>query len=109
MQAGSDDGMPRCTVADAMAQGGKCTHGHPRDEGVVTGGWCSGGNCGGIVSERATVEDLEEDDPDRWAPSVSDSGSVMGWQAGSRAEMGRGQCRAGLVAEKTTHTYFFPF
>jgi hypothetical protein len=98
--------MPRCTAADATAQGGKHTHGHPHDEGVVMGGRCSGGNCGGIVSELAAGEDLEEDGPDRWAPSVSDGGSVTGWQASSRAEMGRGRCRAGPVTEKTTHTYF---
>jgi hypothetical protein len=28
-QAGNDDGMPRCTAANATAQGGKWTRGHP--------------------------------------------------------------------------------
>jgi hypothetical protein len=28
-QAGSGDGRPRCTAADAMAQGGRWTHDHP--------------------------------------------------------------------------------
>jgi hypothetical protein len=78
-QAGSGVGMSWRTTADAMAQGCKSTHGHPRDEGVVTGGWRSGGNYGGIASERATGKDLGEDGPDRWAPSVSDGGAITGW------------------------------
>jgi hypothetical protein len=60
-----------------MAQGGRRTHGYPRDEGVVTGGWCSGGNCGGDASEHVDGEDLGEDGPARWAPFVSDGGAVM--------------------------------
>jgi hypothetical protein len=48
-----------------MAHGGMRIRGHPRDEGVVTGGWRSGGNCGGNASERVTGEDLGEDSPDR--------------------------------------------
>jgi hypothetical protein len=89
MQAGSSDGTPQSTTADTMAEGGRCKRGHPRDEGVVTGGRRSGGNCDGNASERAAGEDLGEDDPDRWVPSVSDGGVVMGWQAGSHEEMGR--------------------
>jgi hypothetical protein len=44
-----------------MAQGGRRTRGHPHDEGVVTGGWRSGGNCGGNANER------------------NDGDAVMGW------------------------------
>jgi hypothetical protein len=84
----------RADTADATTQGGRRIRRHPRDEGVVTGGWRSGGNCDGNASERAPGEDLEEDGPDRWAPSISDSGAVMGWQGSSRAEMGRGRCKA---------------
>jgi hypothetical protein len=62
-----------------MAQGGRRTRGHPRDKGVVTGGWRSGANCSGNGSECATGEDLGEDDPDRRVPSVSDGGAVTGW------------------------------
>jgi hypothetical protein len=43
---------------------------------------------------------------DRWAPFVSDGGTVMGWQAGSHAEMGRGRRRAGPATEKMTHDDF---
>jgi hypothetical protein len=86
-----------------MAQAGRHTRGHPRNEGVVTSGWCSGGNCGGIASECAAGEDLGEDDPNRWVPSVSDGGMVTGWQ---RVEMGRGQCRVGPAAEKMAHDGF---
>jgi hypothetical protein len=43
---------------------------------------------------------------DRWAPFVSDGGTVMGWQAGSRAEMGRGRRRAGPAMEKMAHDDF---
>jgi hypothetical protein len=32
-QAGSSDGMPRCTAADATAQGGRWTRGHPGGAG----------------------------------------------------------------------------
>jgi hypothetical protein len=35
---GSGDAMPQRTKADAMTQGGRRTHGHPRGVGVVTGG-----------------------------------------------------------------------
>jgi hypothetical protein len=91
-QASSGDGKPRHTIADAMAQSGRCTRRHPRDEGVVMGGWRSGGNCGGNASERAAGEDLGEDGPDTWAPSVRDGGTITGWQASSRVEMGRGRC-----------------
>jgi hypothetical protein len=38
---------------------------------------------------RGAREDLGEDGADRWAPSISDGGAIMGWQAGSPAEMGR--------------------
>jgi hypothetical protein len=72
-----------------MAQGGRRTREHPRDEGVVTGGRRSGGN----ASEHVTDEDLGEDGPDRWALSVSDGDVVTGWQAGSRMEIGRKCCR----------------
>jgi hypothetical protein len=78
MQAGSGDGTPQRTTADAMAQGGRRTRGHPHDEGVVTGGQRSGRNCSGNASERTTAEDLGEDGPDRWAPYVNDGGAVMG-------------------------------
>jgi hypothetical protein len=50
---------------------------------------------------------LGEDGPDMWVSSVSDGGAVMGWQAGSRVEMGRGRCRVGPAAEKTAHDGFF--
>jgi hypothetical protein len=59
-----------------------------------------GRNCGGNASERVAGEDLGEDDPDRWAPSVSDGGAVTGWQAGSRAEMDRGHVEAGRCGGK---------
>jgi hypothetical protein len=52
---------------------------------------------------------LGEDGPDRWAPSVSNSNAVTGWQAGSCAERGQGRCRDGQATEKTAHTDFFPF
>jgi hypothetical protein len=39
---------------------------------------------------------LGEDGPDRWAPSVSNGGTVTGWQAG--VKMGRGRCRGGPTA-----------
>jgi hypothetical protein len=64
------------------------------------------GICSGNASERAAGEDLGEDDPDMWVPSVSVDGMVTGWQAGSRVEMGRGRCRAGPAAEKTAHDGF---
>jgi hypothetical protein len=73
------------------------------------GGWRSGGNCGGNACERVVEEDLREDDPNRWAPSISDGSAIMGWQAGSRVEMGRGQCRARPAAERMAHTDFFHF
>jgi hypothetical protein len=44
--------------------------------------------------------------PDRWAPSVSNGGSVTGCLADSRAEMGRGRCRAGPATEKMAHDGF---
>jgi hypothetical protein len=69
---GSGDVTSQRTIADTTTQGGRRTRGHPRDKGVVTGGRCNGGNCGGNASERAAGENLGEDDPDRWAPSVSD-------------------------------------
>jgi hypothetical protein len=62
--------MPRHTAADTTALGGRHTRGHPRDEGVVTGGRHCGGNCGGNASERTAGEDLGEDGHDRW-PRVS--------------------------------------
>jgi hypothetical protein len=102
---GSSDGTPHRTAADATTQGGRHTQGHPRDEGMVAGGRRSGGN----ASERAAREDLGEDGPDRWAPSVGNGVFVTDWQAGSRAKMGRGQCRAGPAAEKMDHTDFFHF
>jgi hypothetical protein len=74
-----------------MAQGGRRTRGHPHDEGVVTGGRRSGGNCGGNANER------------------NDGDAVMGWQAGSCAEMGRSQCKAGPATEKIANTDFFLF
>jgi hypothetical protein len=60
----------------------------------VTGGQRTGGNCGGNARERAGEEDLGEDGPDRWAPSVNDGGVITGWQADSCAKMGRGRCKA---------------
>jgi hypothetical protein len=92
-----------------MAQGGRRTRGHPRDEGVVTGGWRSGGNCGGNASEHAAGEDLGEDGPNRWDPSISNGGSVMGWQADSHVEMGQGGCSARPAVEKMADTDFFHF
>jgi hypothetical protein len=88
--------MPRRTTADTMAQGGRHTRGHPRDEGVLTGGRRSGGNCGGNASKRAAGEYLGEDGPDRWAPSISDGDAVRGWLrtwewAGVGAKLGRPQ------------------
>jgi hypothetical protein len=53
--------------------------------------------------------DLGEERTDRHAPSISNDGAVMDWQAGSHAKMGRGQCRAGSTAEKTAHNDFFHF
>jgi hypothetical protein len=47
-QAGSDDGTPQCTIADATAQGSRCTRGHPCDRGVVTGGRPVTGNLAGV-------------------------------------------------------------
>jgi hypothetical protein len=63
MKAGSGDGMPRCTAADATAQGGRHTCGHPCDERVVTGGRRSGGICSGNANERAAGEDLGKTTP----------------------------------------------
>jgi hypothetical protein len=51
-------------------------------------------------------EDLGEERTDTRAPSVSDGGTVTGWQASSRAEMGRDQCRAGPTVEKMAHNDF---
>jgi hypothetical protein len=51
-------------------------------------------------------EDLGEEGAGRRAPSVSDGGAVTGWQTGTHAEMGRGQCRAGLAVEKASHDDF---
>jgi hypothetical protein len=99
----------RADAADATAQVGRRICRHPHDEGVVTGGWRSGRNCDGNASERAAGEDLEEGGPDRWAPSISDGGAVMGWQGSSRAEMGRRRCRAGPAAKETGHADFFHF
>jgi hypothetical protein len=86
-------------------------HGPPQPmrRRVVTGRRCSGGNCGGNASERAAGEDLGEDGPDRWAPSVSDGDAVMGWQAGSCAEMGWGCRRAGTAVKKAAHDDFSIF
>jgi hypothetical protein len=54
-------------------------------------------------------EDLGEERADRQAPSVSDDGVVMGWQAGSHVEMGQGWRRAGPAVEKMAHDVFFHF
>jgi hypothetical protein len=53
-------------------------------------------------------EDLGEDGPDRWAPSVSDGGMVMGWQIDSRAEMGHDTIEAGRARMKMAREAF-PF
>jgi hypothetical protein len=79
--------------------------------------WCEhsmGGrfNDGKLVGEDTRAwsrGDLGEDDSDRWAPSASDGCTITGWQAGSRADMGRGRCKARPAAENMAHTDFFPF
>jgi hypothetical protein len=43
---------------------------------------------------------------DRRAPFVSDGSVVTGWQASSRAQMSRGQRRAGPALEKMAHNGF---
>jgi hypothetical protein len=62
-----------------------------------------------VRTRRRGPGGLGEDGPDRWAPSVSDGSTVMGWQAGSHTEMGRGRRRAGPATEKMAHDDFFPF
>jgi hypothetical protein len=42
-------------------------------------------------------------------PSVSDGDAVMGWQAGSCAEMGWGCRRAGTAVKKAAHDDFSIF
>jgi hypothetical protein len=91
---GSGDGTPRRTATDAMAQGGKHTSGHPRNRGVVMGGRPIADNLASIATLASRGGHLGEESTDRWAPSVSDGGVIMGWQASSHAEMGRGHCWA---------------
>jgi hypothetical protein len=38
----------------------------------------SSGNCSCNASEHAAGEDLGEDVPDRWAPTISDGGAITG-------------------------------
>jgi hypothetical protein len=54
--ADSGDGTPRRTTTDAMAQGGRCTCGHPRDEGLVMGGRHSDGNASKRTERRQRNE-----------------------------------------------------
>jgi hypothetical protein len=78
--------------------------------GVVMSGRPVAGNLGGVatwVSRGGKI--WEKERANRRAPSISDSGMVMGWQASSCAEMGQGQRRAGLAARKMAHDGFFPF
>jgi hypothetical protein len=75
--------------------------------GVVTGGRSVADNLVGVATRREQRrEDLGEEGAGRRAPSVSDGGAVTGWQTGTHAEMGRGQCRAGLAVEKASHDDF---
>jgi hypothetical protein len=55
---------------------------------------------------RGAEEKLGQEGADRRAPSVSDGGTVIGWQAGSHAKMGQSQCRAGPATEKAAHDDF---
>jgi hypothetical protein len=61
-----------------------------------TGGRLDDGNLAGEDTQALSMGELGEDSPDRWAPSVSDSGTVMGGRsaharrwAGVGAELGR--------------------
>jgi hypothetical protein len=49
----SGNGTPRCTAADPMAQGGRCTRGHPQDGGVVMGGRPVAGNLAGVATRAS--------------------------------------------------------
>jgi hypothetical protein len=49
---------------------------------------------------------LGEEGADMLAPSVNDGGVVTGWQAGSCAEMGRGQRELGRPRRKRPTTIF---
>jgi hypothetical protein len=49
-ECGNDDGTPRRTAADAMAQGGRRTRGHPHNRGVVMGGRPIAGNLAGVAT-----------------------------------------------------------
>jgi hypothetical protein len=46
--------------------------------GMMMGGRLVGGNSAGIATRTWSKGELREDDPDRWAPSVSDGGAVTG-------------------------------
>jgi hypothetical protein len=44
--------------------------------------WVAGSTMGILLARargRGAREDLGEDGADRWAPSISDGGAVMGW------------------------------
>jgi hypothetical protein len=96
-QASSGDGMPRCTVADVMAQGGRWTHGHPHDKGVVMGGRPVVGSLADVATRVSRGGGIwAEERVDRWAPSVIDGGTVMAGRlartrrwVGVGAEVGR--------------------
>jgi hypothetical protein len=85
VHAGSGDAMPQRTKADAMTQGGRRTHGHPRRRNSAS------------IATRAGAEegDLGEEGSDGWVPTISVGGAVMGGRSGSHAEMGQGGVEAG--------------
>jgi hypothetical protein len=65
--------------------------------GVVMGGRPVAGNLAGEDTQVRNRGNLEEEGADS---------AVTSWQAGSRAEMGRGQRRSGPAAEKVAHDDF---
>jgi hypothetical protein len=64
--------MPRRTAADATAQGGRRTRGHPHNKGVVMGGRLIGGNSAGVATRASREGELGEEGADRQVPAVSD-------------------------------------
>jgi hypothetical protein len=64
------------------------------------------GNFAGEDTLTRSKGNLGEEGADRRAPSVNDGGVVTGWQAGSRAEMSRGQRELGRPWRKRPTTIF---
>jgi hypothetical protein len=63
MLVGSGDVTPHRTTTDVTTQFGRRTREHPRNAGVVTGGWRSGRTRDGNANERIAREDLGEEGP----------------------------------------------